>query len=83
MADTLFFGGIAAALIALNGCDFATGLAVIGACAVCKVLYTVSPLQKRRADAFGNGHSARLKVRRCIVAWLEERFSASVCPRGG
>lgn len=46
-------------------------------------LDTVSPLQKRRADAFGNGHSARLKVRRCIVAWLEERFSASVCPRGG
>ena len=42
MIDTLFFGGIAAAVIALNGCDFTTGLAVIGACAVCKVclLYT-------------------------------------------
>lgn len=39
MADTLFFGGIAVAVIALNSCDFATSLAVIGACAVCKVLY--------------------------------------------
>lgn len=26
-------------------------------------LDTVSPLQKRTADAFGNGYSARLKVR--------------------
>nr|DAF84749.1 MAG TPA: hypothetical protein [Siphoviridae sp. ctss15] len=43
MADTLFFGGIAAAVIALNGCDFTTGLAVIGACAVCKVLYELLP----------------------------------------
>ena len=39
MVDTLFFVGIAAAVISLNGCDFTTGLAVIGACAVCKVLY--------------------------------------------
>lgn len=31
MIDTLFFGGIGAAVIALNGCDFTTGLAVIGA----------------------------------------------------
>ena len=38
MADTLFFGSIAAAVIALNGCDFATSLAVIGACAVGKVV---------------------------------------------
>lgn len=43
MADTLFFGGIAAAVIALNGCDFTTGLSVIGACAVCKVLYDLLP----------------------------------------
>ena len=43
MIDTLIFGGIAAAVIALNGCDFATGLAVIGACAVCKVLYDLLP----------------------------------------
>ena len=41
MADTLFFGGIAAAVIALNGCDFTTSLAVIGTCAVCKVLYNL------------------------------------------
>lgn len=41
--NTLVFGGIAAAVIALNGCDFATGLAVIGACAVCKVLYELLP----------------------------------------
>ena len=43
MIDTLFFGGIAAAVIALNGCDFTTGLAVIGACAVGKVLYELLP----------------------------------------
>lgn len=43
MIDTLFFGGIAAAVIALNGCDFPTSLAVIGACAVCKVLYELLP----------------------------------------
>lgn len=47
MADTLFFGGIAAAVIALNGCDFATSLAVIGACAVCKVLYELLPFLDR------------------------------------
>lgn len=41
--NTLFFGGIAAAVIVLNGCDFATGLAVIGACAVGKVLYELLP----------------------------------------
>lgn len=34
-------------------------------------LNTASPLQKRRADAFGNGHSARLKVRQYNVAHLE------------
>ena len=39
MIDTLFFGSIAATVIVLNGCDFTTSLAVIGACAVCKVLY--------------------------------------------
>ena len=43
MADTLFFGGIATAVIALNSCDFTTGLSVIGACAVCKVLYDLLP----------------------------------------
>lgn len=43
MVDTLFFGGIAAAVIALNGCDFTTSLAVIGACAACKVLYDLLP----------------------------------------
>lgn len=43
MANTLFFGGIAVAVIALNGCDFTTSLAVIGACAVGKVLYELLP----------------------------------------
>ena len=43
MANTLFFCGIAAAVIALNGCDFTTSLAVIGACAVGKVLYELLP----------------------------------------
>ena len=43
MIDTLFFGGIAAVVIALNGCDFATSFSVIGACAVCKVLYALLP----------------------------------------
>lgn len=43
MIDALFFGGIAAAVIALNVCDFTTGLAVIGACAVGKVLYELLP----------------------------------------
>lgn len=43
MADTLFFGGIATAVIALNSCDFTTSLAVIGACAACKVLYELLP----------------------------------------
>lgn len=47
MIDTLFFGSIAAAVIALNGCDFTTGLAVIGACAVCKVLYDLLPFIDR------------------------------------
>lgn len=41
--NTLFFGGIAAAVIALNGCDFTTSLAVIGACAAGKVLYELLP----------------------------------------
>lgn len=43
MADTLIFGGIAATVIVLNGCDFTTSLAVIGACAVGKVLYELLP----------------------------------------
>ena len=43
MIDTLFFGSIAAAVIALNGCDFTTGHSVIGACAVCKALYDLLP----------------------------------------
>lgn len=47
MIDTLFFGGIAAAVIALNVCDFTTGLAVIGACAVGKVLYDLLPFIDR------------------------------------
>lgn len=47
MIDTLFFGGIAAAVIALNGYDFTTSLAVIGACAVCKVLYELLPFLDR------------------------------------
>lgn len=41
--NALFFGSIAAAVIALNGCDFTTSLAVIGACAVGKVLYELLP----------------------------------------
>lgn len=47
MIDTLFFGGIAAAGIALNGRNFTTGLAVIGACAVGKVLYDLLPYLDR------------------------------------
>lgn len=47
MIDTLFFGGIAAAVIALNGCDFTTSLAIIGTCAVCKVLYELLPVLDR------------------------------------
>lgn len=47
MIDTLFFGGIAATVIALNGCDFTTGLAVIGACAAGKVLYDLLPFLDR------------------------------------
>ena len=47
MADALVFGGIAAAVIALNGCDFTTSLAVIGACAMCKVLYDLLPFIDR------------------------------------
>ena len=47
MIDTLFFGGIAAAVIALNGCDFATALAVIGACAGGEVLYELLPYLDR------------------------------------
>ena len=43
MIDRLFFGGIAAAVISLNGFDFTTSLAVIGACAVCTVLYDLLP----------------------------------------
>lgn len=43
MIDTLVFGSIAATVIALNGCDFTTSLAVIGACSVCKVLYDLLP----------------------------------------
>nr|DAG56419.1 MAG TPA: hypothetical protein [Caudoviricetes sp.] len=45
--NTLVFGSIAAAVIALNGCDLTTGLAVIGACAVCKVLYELLPFIDR------------------------------------
>ena len=47
MIDTLVFGSIAATVIALNDCDFATGLAAIGACAVCKVLYELLPFLDR------------------------------------
>ena len=47
MIDTLVFGGIAATVIVLNGCDFTTGLSVIGACAVCKVLYELQPFLDR------------------------------------
>ena len=47
MIDTLFFGGIAAAVITLNGCDFATSLSVIGACAVGKWLYDLLPFIDR------------------------------------
>ena len=47
MIDTLFFGGIAATVIVLNGCDFPTGLAVIGACAVCKGMYELLPFIDR------------------------------------
>lgn len=47
MIDTLIFGVIAAAVIALNGRDFTTSLAVIGACAVCKVLYELLPFIDR------------------------------------
>lgn len=38
-------------------------------------LDTVSPLQKRSADAFGNGYSARLKVRHYNVAHLEVPYN--------
>ena len=47
MIDTLVFGGIAAAVIALNGFDFATSLAVIGACAGGEVLYDLLPFIDR------------------------------------
>nr|DAG03803.1 MAG TPA: hypothetical protein [Siphoviridae sp. ctfhy6] len=47
MIDTLIFGCIAATVIALNGCDFTTSLAVIGACAVCKGLYNLLPFLDR------------------------------------
>ena len=47
MIDTLIFGSIAATVIAINGCDFATSLAVIGACAVGKVLYDLLPYLDR------------------------------------
>lgn len=47
MIDTLFFGGIAAAVIALNGCDFTTSLAVVGAVALGKVLYDLLPFIDR------------------------------------
>lgn len=47
MIDTLIFGVIAAAVIALNGCDFTTGLAVTGACAVGKGLYDLLPFIDR------------------------------------
>lgn len=43
MIDTLVFGSIAATVIVLNGCDFTTGLAVIGACAVGEWLYELLP----------------------------------------
>nr|DAG17597.1 MAG TPA: hypothetical protein [Caudoviricetes sp.] len=38
-------------------------------------LNTVSPYQKRRAAAFGNGQSARLKVRHYNVAHLEVPYN--------
>lgn len=47
MADTLFFGSIAATVIVFNGCDFTTGLAVIGACAGGEVLYELLPFIDR------------------------------------
>ena len=47
MIDTLVFGSIAATVIALNDCEFTTGLAVIGACAVGKVLYELLPFIDR------------------------------------
>lgn len=47
MIDTLVFGSIAATVIVLNGCDFTTSLAAIGACAVCKVLYELLPFLDR------------------------------------
>ena len=47
MIDALFFGGIAAAVIALNGCGFVTSLAVIGACAGGEVLYDLLPFIDR------------------------------------
>lgn len=47
MIDTLFFGGIAATVIVLNGCNFTTSLAVIGVCAGGKVLYDLLPFIDR------------------------------------
>ena len=47
MTDTLIFGSIAATVIVFNGCNFTTSLAVIGACAVCKVLYELLPYLDR------------------------------------
>lgn len=41
--NTFVFGGIAATVIALNGCGFVTSLAVIGACACGEVLYELLP----------------------------------------
>ena len=43
MSNSFIFGSIAATVIVLNGCNFTTSLAVIGACAVCKVLYDLLP----------------------------------------
>lgn len=43
MSNSFIFGSIAATVIVLNGSNFTTSLAVIGACAVCKVLYDLLP----------------------------------------
>ena len=47
MSNSFIFGSIAATVIVLSGCNFATSLAVIGACAVCKVLYELLPFIDR------------------------------------
>lgn len=47
MSNSFIFGSIAATVIVLNGCNFTTSLAVIGACAGGEVLYELLPFIDR------------------------------------